>query len=677
MFKKETKGLFFVFIFLQFGNLLLSQSAAQSRRPVDTSIPLSWVNGYTLVVLQNCDMLSVNEAKDFIIREGGAIAIYSNAHAMLGWIPPSLADKIVGEHGIEAVYFDPVDPESLKYRDGFTVSLTRFFNSVAKGEVAEAYAAPHLQGEPLIDDGLEHPFADPNAVLKNLEDKHVSWDREIEKTTENRGVFSGYSDSMIGTIAVCLMFVESDGSIDGNYYTWSTSARDLVLDQCLSGASWWADAASLYGVSVSFYVYYYDPTSSVMSQGYEPVLHSSADDGLWIERTMANIGFSSGTKIDRVTSFNAWLKSWAGTDWAYSCFVAYNPPGASTTFANGSFAYSYLGGPYIQMLYRNNGWSTSDIWSIFAHQTGHVFWACSEYYQEGYGGCTNCSPCSSYRPISNGNCEHSSCNPKGSVPCIMRYDENAICSYTAAQVGWQPATQTLVIQSGTGGTTNPVPGTFTLGLGYPVQVLALPNTNYEFLGWTGSVSSTQNPLTVAMNASKTIKANFRAKPRLTIQSSSFGKTSPGSGTYIYSTGELVQVTAIADTYAVFTGWTGSATGSDNPLSLTMAGDKSITANFRYIYAPIPSGQKAVNRTFSQVEYIDVVSWQANPANDGLDIAGYRVYRVVNGTSTLLAEVRADDSSYTLRNAGRESSQYSIAAVTGGGREGAAASITIQ
>ena len=56
-----------------------------------------------------------------------------------------------------------------------------------------------------------------------------------------------------------------------------------------------------------------------------------------------------------------------------------------------------------------------------------------------------------------------------------------------------------------------------------------------------------------------------------------GSVSPEGGTY--ASGTVVQVTATASNSYSFVNWTGDATGSDNPLSLTMDADKNITANF--------------------------------------------------------------------------------------------------
>ena len=47
----------------------------------------------------------------------------------------------------------------------------------------------------------------------------------------------------------------------------------------------------------------------------------------------------------------------------------------------------------------------------------------------------------------------------------------------------------------------------------------------------------------------------------------------------YNSGALVQLTATPNTGYTFTGWSGDATGSLNPLSVTMNANKNITANF--------------------------------------------------------------------------------------------------
>jgi subtilisin family serine protease len=163
---------------------------------------------------------------------------------------------------------------------------------------------------------------------------------------------------------------------------------------------------------------------------------------------------------------------------------------------------------------------------------------------------------------------------------------------------------------------------------------------------------------------------------LVIQTSSFGTTNPAPGSYAVPAGSQVPITAIPQTYSVFMNWSGSASGGNNPLNLLMDGDKTVKANFRYIYPPAVTGEKVVNRSFSQAEYINVISWEPDAANDGIDIAKYRVYIVLSGAPQLLAEVDAAVREFRHRLAGQAPLDYYVAAVTSSGREGATASVTI-
>lgn len=64
---------------------------------------------------------------------------------------------------------------------------------------------------------------------------------------------------------------------------------------------------------------------------------------------------------------------------------------------------------------------------------------------------------------------------------------------------------------------------------------------------------------------------------VTVNNLSWGSVSPTGG--VYTSGTVVQVTAIASNGFSLANWTGAATGSANPLALTMDGNKSVTANF--------------------------------------------------------------------------------------------------
>ena len=384
---------------------------------------------FAIVLMQNQGIAAANLARDFVNSQGGRIAILAPPHVMMGWIPPRVAGTLTGPFGIEKVSYQPLALDSTPYQDSQSRAAISFFNSFSSGILeADKEKAAFQEIEirkPLINDALTPPPLNFNDYSKNL-----PW-----------GVAPapGNSDTMTGTVAVGLFFIESNGTIDPDTYTWTNTDFTNTYNRALNGLTWWANKAALEGYTLTFSVASYAPTSGAVQEGYEPILHSSSEDTLWISAIMANLGYTSGTKFDRLTAFNTWLRTNYATDWSYSAFIGYNPTGASTTFTNNYFAYAYIGGPYTQLLFRNNGWGESNFGLVLSHESGHIFYACDEYYQAGYGGCTSCGACyaSGPRPyVPNANCEY--CNASA-VSCMMRNNADALCRYTKYQIGWLPS----------------------------------------------------------------------------------------------------------------------------------------------------------------------------------------------------------------------------------------------
>jgi len=71
---------------------------------------------------------------------------------------------------------------------------------------------------------------------------------------------------------------------------------------------------------------------------------------------------------------------------------------------------------------------------------------------------------------------------------------------------------TLTIAAGSGGTTNPSPGSYAHDAGASVSVTALPNSGYNFSGWSWDASGKTETITITMDSDKSIKASFIKKP---------------------------------------------------------------------------------------------------------------------------------------------------------------------
>ncbi len=139
-----------------------------------------------------------------------------------------------------------------------------------------------------------------------------------------------------------------------------------------------------------------------------------------------------------------------------------------------------------------------------------------------------------------------------------------------------------------GGTTNAVPppgGDGKYGYGTVVTLTANAGTDYGFSNWSGDASGSSNPVQITMNSDKSVTANFIVlRYALTLTGSPAGSGSVAAnplpdGDGKYALGAVVTLTATPAAGFVLANWSGDASGSSNPTTVTMNGNKNVTANF--------------------------------------------------------------------------------------------------
>jgi uncharacterized repeat protein (TIGR02543 family) len=137
---------------------------------------------------------------------------------------------------------------------------------------------------------------------------------------------------------------------------------------------------------------------------------------------------------------------------------------------------------------------------------------------------------------------------------------------------------TLSSNPSAAGTTT---GAGSFAPGSSVTLTATPNVGYTFMNWTDgtTIVSTDAIYTSPLNASRTLVANFATSGFSLNVIAVNGIAVKNPVLVSYNTGAIVQLTATPSTGYTFTGWSGDATGSLNPLSITMNANKNITANF--------------------------------------------------------------------------------------------------
>jgi hypothetical protein len=144
-----------------------------------------------------------------------------------------------------------------------------------------------------------------------------------------------------------------------------------------------------------------------------------------------------------------------------------------------------------------------------------------------------------------------------------------------------------------------------------------------------------------------VTANFIRGYTLTITAGAGGTTNPVPGTYTYNEGTAVILQALPFAAYQLDTWSGDASGSANPVTVVMNGNKAIQANFtRVVKVPLNlTGEKLLNRNVSMAEYIARLRWQPNSANAGT--ISYRIYQIANGQATAIANVGAGTYEYII------------------------------
>ncbi|MEO6499825.1 MAG: choice-of-anchor D domain-containing protein, partial [Mucilaginibacter sp.] len=127
---------------------------------------------------------------------------------------------------------------------------------------------------------------------------------------------------------------------------------------------------------------------------------------------------------------------------------------------------------------------------------------------------------------------------------------------------------------------------YTAGTG--VTLTATPASGQQFAGWSGDASGNTNPLTITMDADKSITATFApasSQYTLTVTTSGNGTVVKNPNQATYAVGTSVSLTATPAAGQQFTGWSGAGSGTANPLMIIMNANKAVTATF----APTGSG----------------------------------------------------------------------------------------
>jgi len=166
----------------------------------------------------------------------------------------------------------------------------------------------------------------------------------------------------------------------------------------------------------------------------------------------------------------------------------------------------------------------------------------------------------------------SSTNPTETV--TVNGNLNIVANFSSAQY-------TFSATSSGNGSVNWTPQKPLYGNGEIVTVTATPEEGYFFVGWTGAVTSTNNPVDVTIDGNTSVTAHFApiVYYTLTVNKVGNGTVTVDPEMAQYPTGTVITLTATPDAQQRFAGWSGGATGTVNPIQVTITSNMVITATF--------------------------------------------------------------------------------------------------
>ena len=280
--------------------------------------------------------------------------------------PPEV---IIGKFSVEAeetliedssisVYRGPVDIEDKEWPESVLYPVIAWNYNYMGLSVDAGLNEPPLSPEPPPDDCELLP--DVSSYLMPS---------QYEGALPYGAGFQDTSAYMVGTVAVSVLFLESNGTIDEETETWTEEEKVNVVSEIQNGLNWLLMQEPAAHVSFVYEWHFNVPV------GYEPITRPHTDDDLWEEQAMHHLGYGSPYYLVNEYTYLNDLRNTYESDWAFIIFVVDDSEDEDNAFADGYFAYSFLGGPRMVVTYSNSIWGIANLDSVVAHETCHLFWA--------------------------------------------------------------------------------------------------------------------------------------------------------------------------------------------------------------------------------------------------------------------------------------------------------------
>ncbi|MEM7248377.1 MAG: hypothetical protein AAF533_23790 [Acidobacteriota bacterium] len=237
---------------------------------------------------------------------------------------------------------------------------------------------------------------------------------------------------LVGRVAIGILMLESDGTIDSDTEDWANEdpehpgldRTELVMAEIIEGMD--ALVSQFPEADLSFA---YDPR--IVTIPYEAINRGAGERWTWGGAALESLGYAGFTDRD---SYIADLEERFDADSGTVAFVLDSLNDEDGNPSSGNFAYAVLDGDYFVMTYDNADWRIDGMDVVIAHELAHNYGALDEYRAAG----NTCSHVAGFLRVRNGNndSEPGDGACESAVACFMRGNRTHVaCSFTAGQLG--------------------------------------------------------------------------------------------------------------------------------------------------------------------------------------------------------------------------------------------------
>ncbi len=185
------------------------------------------------------------------------------------------------------------------------------------------------------------------------------------------------AEYLLGDVLVNLVLLESQNVTSGSdTENWTPALIEAVKSKAEVGMQWWVDTLHQYHPDAYLnFEFDFTHADAPFEVPFEPINRTSNEHTAFVDLFLDAQGFTFGSELNRIYEYNNAQRVAHGTDWAFTIFVVNDTNDPNQAFAaGGSFSksFAYPGGRYIVTLADRPS-------EIYAHETGHIFWAMDEY----------------------------------------------------------------------------------------------------------------------------------------------------------------------------------------------------------------------------------------------------------------------------------------------------------